>query len=402
MKTRHSKRIFVKMPTDEYPQSMKLEGILKYATEKKGSPWQLQIEHGGFSYQSVRNFAVWGCDGIIAFVTNSEERARILSAKVPTVLVDPYVVKGSAAAKKAANGYGRKDIVTFICDYAVEGQTAARYFLERRFRNFAYLGAPEKAPWITLRGEAFRQELAAHGFGCRFYNVPSGPENKDFALEQPRLIEWLKNLPKPTAILAPHDERARQLLMAADAAEIAIPQQIAVLGVDNDRLICETAFPPISSIDTSDMLSGYTYGRTLEELICRRARGRVICTRHSRVVTRVSTDINATRDTLVANALTWIQNHLSDNFNEDELAAQIKCSKRLLQIRIRNALGTTLREEIRRMRLRLATDLLSNTDKTVLEIAYECGFNSPSHFGARFHETFGTTPRAYRMEQGYL
>ncbi len=387
------------MPMDEYSQNMKLEGILKYTNEKRGAPWQLHIEHGGFSCQSILNFGIWRCDGIIAFVTSAEERARILSAKVPTVLVDPYTAKGSATARRAAKGYGRTDVVTFICDYTVEGQTAARYFLDRHFRHFAYLGAPERTPWIALRGEAFRRELSAHGFGCSFYRIPSGPETEDFALEQPRLIEWLKELPKPIAVLASYDERARQLLMAADAAGIAIPHQLAVLGVDNYRLICETSCPPISSIDTNDISSGYAYGRALEELICRKAQSRVVCMRHSRVVTRASTDINAIDDALVAKALAWIQNHLSDSFSETELAAKIKCSKRLLQMRIRNSLGTTLREETRRMRLRLATDLLSNTDKTVLEIAYECGFNSPSHFGARFHEAFGTTPRAYRLEQ---
>ena len=214
----------------------------------------------------------------------------------------------------------------------------------------------------------------------------------------PRLVRWLRKLPRPTALFVAHDLRARQVLIAADAAGIDVPGHVTVLGVDDDELICETASPALSSIPTADISLGYACGRALEALFRGHPGDRVIRTSHTRVVCRASTDLNAVDDPFVAQALNWSRTHLSEGASVDSVAKGIHYSKRMLQIRTRQALGTSLGEEIRKLMLSTAAELLANTEKPVSEIAAECGYTGVSHLSLRFKKAFRLTPLAYRRQ----
>lgn len=384
-----TRRILVSIPTSLHTQRQKLAGILQYAREKHGDRWRIQLDMGGFIRQRLKDFSGWKCDGIIAYIDDPTQRKRFLSTGIPTILIEPFLSPQSKIDK-------RPKTVTFINDHAREGRTAAEHFLSRHFRSFAFVGTPETTPWSTLRGKGFAERLAAAGMTCRHYPHLSKAEREDFACEMPRLVDWLRKLPRPTAVFAAHDIRARQILIAADAAGIDIPNHIAVLGVDDDDLICETATPSLSSIPAGDISLGFACGRALEELFKGHPGGKTIISSHTRVICRASTDLNAVRDPFVARALDWARKHLSDGASVESIAKGIGYSKRMLQARARNALGRPLGEEVRNIMLETASELLINTDKPVSEIAAECGYSSVSHLSQVFKKAYRMTPLSYR------
>ena len=384
-----TKRILVSMPTGSHTQRRKLEGLLQYVRERHGDNWRLQLDIGGFVQQKLMCFADWRCDGIIAYIDNPSARRHFLSAKLPTVLIEPFLSPRS-------NIPNRGNIVTFINDHAREGQTAAEYFLSLHFKSFAFVGTPEQTPWSKLREHGFISRLKEARRSCRVYPTLPPAEQRDFAQEMPRLVEWLEELPRPTALFAAHDLRARQILTAADAAGIDVPGHIAVLGVDDDGPICETATPALSSIPTQDHSLGYACGRALDRLFLGHPGNKLIRTAHTHVVCRASTDITAIDDPFVARALSWARGHLSEGASVDTIAKGIGYSKRMLQTRARKSLGSSLSDEIRRIMLSTASELLANTDKSVSEIAAECGFSGVSHLSLRFKKNYGITPLAFR------
>lgn len=364
------KKVLVSIPTESHAERMKLEGVLAYAHEKKGERWDLEIDVGGRHKPNL--------DGIIAYVKSDKERREILGRRLPTVLIEDLMTPTSFSR--------RPDVVTLLCDHAAEGRTAADYFRERHFQNFAFVGADDRRQpeWAVHRKEGFERRLAEHGFACAAY---------DLGCPFPA---WLKSLPKPCALFAVHDLRARQTLAALEACGISVPDEVAVLGVDDDEIICTTSSPALSSIPTFDRSLGVAAGRALNEIFAHRAKGRVIRTRHTQVITRFSTNIDALGDPFVAKVLSWARNHLDAKLNAESLAKRIGYSKHALQIRTERALGTTLGEAIRRLRLNEALQLLERTDDPVSEIAVRCGFTSTSHLGLRTKESTGLTPLAYR------
>ena len=389
MSNDRTRRILVSIPTKSFTQRRLLEGVLKYARERHGDNWRLQLDLGGYVIQKLKCFSDWKCDGIIAYIDDPEMRAHFLAAKLPTVLIEPFLSPNSKIPT-------RRKTVTLVNDDAREGNTAAEYFLSLHFKSFAYVGTPEKTPWSGLREQGFVDRLKREGHDCQVYPELPEDEREDFAREMPRLVKWLKELPRPTAVFTAHDLRARQILTAADAAGIDVPGHLAVLGVDDDELICETATPALSSIPTREDTHGYACGRALEQLFKGHPGNRTIKTAHTRVVSRASTNINAIDDPFIARALSWAHRHLSDGASVDAIAKGIGYSKRMLQIRARRSLGQSLSDEIRRMMLSAAAELLSNTEKSVSDIAAECGFTSVSHLSLRFKKHYHQTPLAYR------
>lgn len=375
-------KILVAMPTGSYAERVKLEGILQYAHEKKGARWDLELDLSGILGRLLQTNASQPYDGIIAYVGDDAERKSLLAIRRPLVLIEDLAIPSTLPR--------RKDIVTLLCDHAAEGKTAADYFLSRNYRNFAYVGLREDSQYNTLRRKGFTDTLLAAGFGVNAY---------DGSLPLP---DWLKGLPRPCALLAVHDLRAREVLTAAEMANISVPSELAVLGVDNDEILCTTSSPTLSSIPTFDRSLGYAAGRALNELLLGRAKGRVIHTRHTKVVTRHSTDSEVISDVFVAKALGWARNHLGEKLTADRLAISAHCSKPYLQERTELVLGITLAAAIRRLRLTTAAELLTTTDLPVSEISQRCGFACISHFAVLLKEAYGLTPLAYRKRNGPL
>lgn len=371
------RRILVTMPTINRPERLKLDGILAYAHEKNGDRWQIVLDFGALS-GSPAPLSSHRADGIIAYVDSDARRREIVASKIPSVLIEDML--NPVRPAKA------RHVATILCDHVAEGQAAADYFMARHFRHFAWLGPADATDWSEKRHRGFASRLAGNGLSCTDI---AGPDDS--------LPDRIAKLPKPCALFASHDFRARQALEAAETARLAVPHDLAILGVDNDAAICTTVSPALSSLPTNDVRLGYAAGRILNELIRKTAEGgRTIHFASHRIATRLSTDADALSDRFVAEALRYARGHLADKLDAATLARRIGYSKHMLQIRAERALGHTLGDELRRMRLASAKELVAETDMPIADIAEACGFTSVSHLALRFRENLGVTPLAWR------
>lgn len=376
-----AKNILVLIPTGDYAERLKLNGVLEYARDKVGARWNLRLCVGGVVRLALSLRSRLRYDGLIAYVQDAEDRRQLLKLNVPAVLIEDLSEPKTVPR--------RSNVATIVCDHIAEGRTAADFFLARHFQSFAFVGAEGKVTWSELRRKGYEAELRKAGFGCTVF--PNGAD----------LGTWLKALPKPCAVFAARDMRSRQVLDAAAEYGISVPQEIAVLGVDDDEILCATARPSLSSIPSFDRSLGYAAGRTLNALITGRSKGGIIRTRHAKVVCRQSTDIDAIDDPFVVQGLKWIRAHLADGISAVSLAKGIGYSPTALQQRFVRALGATVSETVRQLRLSAAKDLLIGTSLSVDEIAHKCGFSCTSHLCLRFREAEGVTPLVYR-KRGHL
>ena len=379
MSTPCVRKILVTMPTINRPERLKLDGILAYAHEKVGERWQIILDFGALS-GSPAPLSSLRADGVIAYIDSDARRREIVAAKLPAVLIED--------ALSPRYGSRAKHVVTLLCDHVAEGRAAADYFLARHFRSFAWLGPETETDWSRARHEGFVGRLGEAGFHCT-----------DITGTEDSLPHRLASLARPCALFASHDFRARQAIDAAATAGISVPRDLAILGVDDDVAICTTVSPALSSLPTNDVRLGYAAGRLLNELLRKTAEGgRTIRFAAHRIVTRLSTDADALADRFVADALRHARSHLADRLDAATLARRVGYSKHMLQIRAERALGHTLGEEIRQMRLTAAKELVAETDLPIADIAESCGFTSVSHLALRFRENLGMTPLAWRRQ----
>lgn len=370
------RRILVTLPTINRPERLKLDGILAFAHERHAPAWRIELDFGALSGRPAR-LAAKAYDGIIAYVENETRRDELLAAGTPLVLIEDVL-----QPKRFPSA---SHVVTLLCDHVAEGRAAADYFLARHFRNFAWLGPKRKADWSDARRDGYAARLRENGFACA-----------KLGMGRRKLSDELRALPKPCALFCAHDFLAREALGVAIDADIAVPGELSILGVDDDVAICTTAAPALSSLPTGDFRLGYAAGRIMNELLRRAAGGRVIRFACSHVASRLSTDVDALSDPFVATVLRHARNHLNGKLDAATLARKVGYSKHMLQIRAERALGHTLGEEVRNLRIAAAHDLVAETDRPIAEIADMCGFTSVSHLALRFKDAYGTKPLALR------
>ena len=385
---RNQKRVIVVIPTSTLTQRQLLEGLLEYAHESAATPWQLHLDLRDLNRQHLRDLKSWNCQGIIAYILSDRERQDFIATGLPAVFIEPTLSKPLPRLPR--------NIVTFVNEHAAEGRTAADYFVKRRYSSFAYIGTAKPTFWSEERAKGFAERLAEHGFAPSIYPAPPPREQNDFALESRRLTKWLLKLPRQTALFCVHDRRAQQVIATATAAGLRIPEDIAVLGVDNDELLCEMTVPAISSIPVNDHERGLAVGEAMNRLLEKRSVKRVQITRHDTVITRTSTNAQAIADPFVARAIAYACAHLAERPTLPELAKVAGCSKTVLNIHARRSLGHTISDELARHQVNAAIERLADHSHTVEEIAQDCGFCSASHLGLRLKAVTGHTPGHYR------
>ena len=369
-----------------------LQGVLQYGQEH--GPWRIyQQERRRWMYQ-LKNMKQWGCTGVIAADHHSVHEAKLIAdLGVPViVLLQPQAMRHPS--------YPLFPYACVLWDSVAIGRMAARYFLDRHYTRFAFVGdTHSETYWSREREQTFRKVLqeAGHHF-CHVYGPCTAAEQLDWAVERPRMEAWLKALPQPIALFAPNDRRGKQVLDACMDAGLSVPDEVAVLGVDNDEWICEAAVPTLSSIRCAPHQAGYQIAEHLDRLM----RGERLPKREylvfpTSVVTRQSTDWMAVEDQRMARALTHIQkNAMQPDLRVDDVARIIGLSRRATEIRFRNATGRTIREEIEHVRLEQLRALLVETDKKIGDLALQCGFVCETHLGRIFRKRFGTTMGQFR------
>lgn len=389
-RSKSTPRVLLVIPTANIIHRKILNGVLRYAQQH--GPWEFHMITGVFDEQGIRRTKEWGCEGAISFAETKAHVQSVLEANVPVIFINPpsSLLRGNGPL----SGH-----CCVLRDHAAIGHLGAEYFLERQYTNFAYVSDVKGRSWSIERVSGFTNLLTDHGHECVVYPAPSPEERNDFALESLRLRQWLKRLPKPVALMAAHDQRARQALDMCMDEGLSVPHEVAVLGVGNDEIMCETATPPLSSIEMDGENTGYDCARLLDGRMGgsrRKTRPCLITLDMARVVTRRSTETSCLADRQIVRALAFIKEKLNEPVTVAQVAAHLNLSCRMLEIRVKKAIGRTLNEEIQRVRLGQARAMLRNTHMTVSEVAAACGFYDASHLGFWFRKVDRTTPTAFR------
>ena len=314
---------------------------------------------------------------IVGLLHDAHTLELVASSRIPTVLID--IGSDRVGGRTDAIAYVRND------DLAI-GRMAADFFASLgQFRAHAFVHPPVPRPWADLRERSFFEAVRT-----RNQPVFRPGENED-------LGGFLKRLPKPAAVLAAWDRRAQDVIVAARKAGLKIPEQISVLGVDNDELFCNSLKPPLSSLLPDHEQVGFLAARELERLM-RHGGGREVVLSESvkRVVLRESTRIIPPAARILAQALDYINEHATGDLRVSDVARRVGVSRRLLDLRFRQLHGETVLDAIVRARLDRIQRKLRDASTRVAEVAADCGFSSPAAFTRFFTAHVGVSPTAWR------
>lgn len=283
------------------------------------------------------------------------------------------------------------------------GVLAAEHLLACGLRHFGFVGHRDHG--YSLRREAgFREGIERAGAKVANYYEsrprPFDPMGRLWA--QDRAIQhWVRDLPKPVGIFAPNDIWGVQLTEICLRAGLQVPEDVAIVGVDDDDLLCEFARPSLTSIALPTQRIGYEAAVQLGRLIRgARPRTRPLLLPPLGVIARRSTDILAVDDTEVASALRFIRQQGHRPLRVKELLRQVPASRRSLERRFRRVLGRSILEEIRRVHVERARQLLTQTDLPLHCVALRSGFSDAKRFATVFRQVTGLSPRAYRRQSG--
>ena len=281
----------------------------------------------------------WDGDGVIARITHRELADQILRSGVPAVDVSWF---------RLADGL----IPRCTCDERAVASLAVKYFTDLGFRQFAYCGSSIRPNYADRLGEAFAEGLQRKGYQCRTFipqrdNVSVMPP----ADELERMIEWLRSLPRPVALLAFDSLQARRITEACELGGINVPHEVAVLGGEHDRLSCTISKPQLSSIDHTPQIVGYKAAELLAALIRGEAPPQeTIYVPVTRVIACQSTDTIAVEDDLLASAVRYIKEHCHRRISISDILSAVPMSRRAMEKGFQKHLGRSPAEEVRRVR----------------------------------------------------
>ena len=363
-----------------------LRGIVRYA--RLHGPWSFYITPGDFE-QALPQMKLWGGAGIIARVETPDMAKAILDAGIPSVIVDADPRIGPLAADMAK-------LSNVSSDSEGAARLAAEHLKERGFEHYAFVGEAGRV-WSDRRNDAFSAALRSSGFEPYIFRPPPSRRSVGWESEQVSLARWIEELPKPVGLMACNDDRGRSVLEACRLAGVRVPDEVAVIGVDNDELFCELADPPLSSVALNAEHGGYRTAHLLDQLMQQKVTApQQLIVEPTHVVMRRSTDIKAFDGREVGSALSFIHRNRSRAFNVNDVAQAVGISRRNLEVKFRNSVGRTILSEIQRIRLDHAKRMLRETDLPIAQIAESSGYNSASYLTQVFRKEVGASPAQYR------
>lgn len=365
-----------------------LRGIVRYS--RLHGPWSFYITPGDFE-QALPKIQQWGGAGLIARVETEEVARQIIKANVPTVILDP---EPRLVAKVPEFGA----FCEVYSDSEGAARVAAQHLLERGFENFAFVGLRDRV-WSDRRCKAFRDSVRSFGFDPFVYTQPRRKADRAWDRENSLLTAWIQDLPKPVAIMACDDDRGHAVLEACRQAAVDVPEEVAVIGVDDDELFCELADPPLSSVALNAEHGGYRTAHLLDQLMRGEIQNRqTLVVEATQVTGRRSTDVKVFNGPEVSAALSFIHRNRAQDFTVDDVARAVGVSRRNLEVKFRKTVGRTILAEIQRIRLDHVKRMLRETDLSIPRIAEASGFNSASYLTQVFRKDLGVTPVNYRSK----
>jgi len=289
-----------------------------------------------------------------------------------------------------------KGIPRILCNDQRIGQMAAEHLLECGFSHFAFCGF-DHLTWSQQRRDSFRQTVEDAGYPCYIHRQSQRDVLQSRTLEYFSIIDWLAALPKPLGLMACNDDRGQQILEACKIAGYPVPEEIAVVGADNDQLECVLTAPPLSSVSLNLEKAGYQTAETMDNLLQGRKTGDIIVD-PIQVVRRQSTDIVAVGDADVSAALRFIREHADEYIQVNDVIQILCVSRRTLYAKFRKALGRSVHDEIVRVRLARIKSLLTDTQLSISRIAKVMNFTGPDKLFRFFIRESGKTPTEFRKD----
>lgn len=361
-----------------------LRGIAKYS--RHHGPWSFYWEAGGLQELLPRIRDI-DADGVI--MRDSPYIDHVEQLGIPMI-----VVRHSQAEQS-----NRIHIVTDSNKIAV---MAAEHFVERGLFNFAFCGV-DAFGWSNSRREAFRQHLKSQGYPAHLYYSTKSKTVVQFENEYNQIKQWLVDLPKPVGLFCCNDDRSQQALKICTDIGLKVPDEVAILGVDNDELVCELSDPPLSSIAVNFERAGYEAAAILEQFMNGNpVQSENIIASVTHLAQRQSTDVTAIEDESVAQAVRFIREHRKEQLRVDDVVDAVSVSRRSLERRFQQALKRSVQQEIRRVRTDMIAQLLIETDYPILQIALMMGFNGVEHVSRYFRAERNMNLREFRKQFGKI
>jgi LacI family transcriptional regulator len=362
-----------------------LEGISQYS--HRHGPWAIYHHERTLRDGVPAWLGSWDGDGIIARVETRSAIQKIRRMGLPTVDLFSW--------------YSPPGVPTVKVDEWNVARMAAEHLLERGFRQFAYCGFAG-ADFSEQRCQCFVRYLAEQGYDVNVYGGHRRRPGRVTSMEVSGLARggevgtWLRALPKPIGLMACNDICGQQILNACMENGISVPDEVAVIGVDNDVLVCQMALPSLSSVELDGVGAGYAAAEMLDQLMHRRRRSRDRLFKPLTVVARQSTDAVATADKDVVTAAQFIRHHAVRGIGVKEVIETVSLSRSTLERRFADTFGHSIRAEIDRVKLNRVRELLTRTDWTLRQIAADAGFAHLEPLCRLFKRKTGLTPGQFR------
>ena len=358
----------------------KLNGIFEHLSQ--GHRWQVILyrTRHEFTADAVRKDLEDGAHGFIVAIPDADDALSVLAASsVPTVVMN---VTGGGIERRTENVYFVK-----IDAGKVGSEAAAEFLRQGNYRSYGYVGYEKPADWSALRGQAFAARLAGAGFDVAFYKW------------RDPLQKWLKSLKKPAAVLASCDDDAYRVVDACRSIGLRIPSEIAVIGVNNDPLLCENCEPRLTSIQPDFVGEGVLAARLLERMMATpkhhfEPMTRLVGIRG--IVHRESTPPDSISGMMVQRALAFINHKALTGIGVRDVAAHVKVSRSLLDMRFREHLGASVYATILNVRLEEVKRRLATTSEQIGQIAVACGWENPVSLKNLFKRLYGVSMRTWR------
>lgn len=362
-----------------------MRGIIRYA--RNNDPWTVSrmptLFKKEMGLEKTVEWAVkWKADVVIG-TFDPDDDVRLFHRHGIVVLAQDYISKFSS-------------IPNITADYELTGAMAAEHLLTKGFQNFGFFGY-RGVCWSDSRRDGFIRRVADAGFGdrCFIYDKQSISNLWDY--EQEDIVNWLRSLPKPVAIMACDDNQGNFLLEACNSCGIRIPFDVAIVGVDNDEVLCNMTDPSMSSVNIDIEAGGYEAAALAARMVAERTfTGEDIVLRPLTVVSRVSTTVFATKDNEILEALKFIHSNIERKISVTDVLDKVPLSRRLFEIRFKNATGCSVYSYIANLRMDHFADLLLTTNDPISEIAARMDEVDTKSISRRFKEIKGCTPSEFR------
>lgn len=385
---RHIPKVVLLIETSRQFGRSLLRGIGRYV--RLHGPWTVYREPGGLPARPPR-LRSWGVDGIIM---------RGEPIKLQEILDMGWAAVISPRSIERVSG-----IPCITVDSVATGRMGAEHLLERGFRHLAFCGFSDRF-WSVQRGEGFRLRAEEAGLGTHLYETPEARSERLWSKEHESIARWLRSLPRPIGILACTDYRGQHVIEGCRLAGLHVPEEVAVIGVCNDEIICSLCDPPLSSIFLNIEKAGYEAAEALDSMMAGQkvSKNTSITIEPINTVTRQSTDILAVEDPEVAKALCFVRRNSQRAVHVSDVIAVTSLSRRALEQRFQRTIGRSINQEIRRARVERVARALVETNQTVAEIAMALDYPGVDHIARYFRAERGLSPAAFRKkyhEQGH-